>query len=1091
MTLLERAVRRPVLVIMAFSALVLFGGYALTRLPIDQMPEIEPPVLTVVTIYPGAGAEDVETKVTNLLERSLSSLPGLDQMSSSSKENLSMITLTMDQGTDLEATVNEVRQQLDFVKNSLPDEARKPWILKFSSSMLPVYILAVKANRGDLQAYRQLIKERLINRLERIPGVGNTMMLNAPKREVVVEVDRKQLQDRDLSLLQLVKVLEAQNLSVPAGRMQVGDLDLPVSVPGDYQTLEQIRWTLVGMGAAPPLAGAQRAEIPDPFYLALSQIYLKDVADVKVGLPERRTIAKHGAKEAIWVMVFKKSGANTIDVVTRVKENIGKFQAGLPPGLEIVPLLDGSEFIRATVDNLTQTVLIGGVLVLVVVLLFLRRLRPSLVVAVAIPASMIAVFAGMYLMEYTINAVSLIAMALAIGMVVDAAIVVLESIARRVEEGEPPVDAAVNGTREVAAAVFASILTSVVIFAPLLFVRGFIGVMLGQLVFVMIFTLSASLLTALVLTPTLAARLVKPTPPAAPGARVPIHRRVAGGIERGFRGVERGYAWLLGKALRWRLVVVLLALGILGGSAVLVLRTGVDFVLADDYGFVQVIIELPQGTRLEKTAEAADEIAGKLRSFDEVRMTFWNAGTSESGVMSSSGGKEGINIATIMCRLVGKDQRERSEEDVVDELRPWVKKRYPNAVVTYRTGNPMGATLMGSDKPITLNLKGDDFQDLKVAARRVERMLADIEGTKDVSAELLDTKPDFRIMVDRKRAAKMGLSSMAIGATLRAALHGWKAGEYRAEKNPMDIMVRLRKEDRKNPADLERLLIPNMSRKHVSIAGQTVHGGSQTFPLANFARIIRGRSPIEIKHMDKERVVKVGAGYRDRALGDVLEDVDLGLASLELPKGVTIEQGSEAKRQKETQADLTWVLIFSLILVYMVMSGQFESLLDPFVIMFSVPFALTGVFLTFLVTGTKLSIPAFTGLIVLVGVVVNNAIVLIDYVNQLRAEGASRDEAIQRAGERRLRPVLMTAFTTIMGMLPLALSTKEGAYIWSPLGQAVVGGLLVSTLVTLVVVPVIYSLLEPLRRRHKRAAATTEHEQTADASTSDEAPAAV
>ncbi|MDY0004577.1 MAG: efflux RND transporter permease subunit, partial [Polyangia bacterium] len=719
-----------------------------------------------------------------------------------------------------------------------------------------------------------------------------------------------------------------------------------------------------------------------------------------------------------------------------------------------------------TIENLTQTVLIGGALVLLVVLIFLRRLRPSLVVGLAIPTSIVAVFAGMYVMGYTINAVSLISMALAIGMVVDAAIVVLESIARRVEEGEPPHQAAANGTREVFGAVLASTLTTLVIFIPLAFMRGFIGAFLISLVFVMTFTLTSSALVAFFMTPTLAARILRREDPSRRGVLASIAR----GMERGFRGIERGYGLLVAKALRMRVAVILLAIGILAGSAVLVLRTGVDFLLQDDAGFVTVVIELPEGTRLEKTIEAADEIAGKLRSQKEVRMTFWNAGTTETGLLSSAGFKEGTNIATIMARLVPKEKRSRSENQVLDLVRPWVKDRFPNAQVSYRAGNPLGSTLTGAEKPIVLNIKGKDFNDLKRAALRIETMLKSIKGTKDVAAELLETKPDFKIVVDRKRAAKMGLSSMAIGATLRTALNGWKAGEYHGEDQPMDIMVRLRPEDAANPADLEKLLIPNLAQRHVSIGGEIMHGQSMAFPLGNFARVMRGQSPIEIKRMDKERIVKVGASYEGRALGDVIKDLEAALGKLQLPKGIKVEAGSEVKRQKETLNDMIWVLIFALIMVFMVMSAQFESFLDPFVILFSVPFALTGVFLVFLFTGNKLSLPAFAGLIVLVGVVVNNAIVLIDYVNQLRDKGIEKDAALAAAGERRLRPVLMTAFTTIAGMIPLAVASKEGAWIWAPLGQAVAGGLLVSTLVTLVVVPVIYSVLEPLRRRHRRAA---------------------
>ncbi len=1066
MSFLRFVVRRPVLVLMVFSAVVLFGGYSLVQLPVDQFPKIEPPVITVVTAYPGAGAEDVEKKVTNLLERSFTSLPGLSSMQSTSKENLSLITLTMGYGTDLEATVNEIRQSLDFVKKDLPSDSMNPWIFKFSTALLPVMILAVKADKGELRAYRKLIKDKLIPDIERVKGVGSCMMLNAPRRRVLVEVNRKRLQDRDLSLFRLIRVLQAQNLSVPAGRMVSGNLDLPISVPGDYQNLDQIRNTLVSMSSAKPLAGADRAELPDPFYLAMGQVYLKDVARVKMTTADRQSMARAGSKEAMWIMVFRRSGANTVQVVDRIRAKMPRLQKQLPAELTVVTILDGSEFIRATVDNLKSTVIIGGVLVLFVILIFLRKLRPSLVVALTIPASIVAAFTGMYLMDYTLNSISLMAMALAVGMVVDAAIVVLEAITRRVEEGEPPHEAAVTGTAEVAGAVVASTLTTVVIFAPLVFIRGFIGVMLGELAFVMVFTLCASLVTALVLTPALAARLIRPEDQ----NKKSWLTRLGHIIERGFRAVERGYGRLLAWSLRWRFVVVLVALCILGGSAFLVTRTGVDFVMDDDYGFIQVTVELPEGTKLARTTAVADDLAGRLRSYPEVISTFYAAGTSEAAVLSTSGGKEGSNVFNLYTRLLPKNQRKASEDDVVERIRPYIKKRYPGAVLRFKTGNPMGQAIQGAEKPITINIKGKDFNDLKRAARQIEATLKAVDGTKDVSAELLKTKPDYRVLVDRKRAARMGLSSYAIGGTLRAAVHGWKVTDYRGDDTPMDLVIRLRPQDRDTPQDLERLQIPNLAVKHATLGGKTVHGGYMKFPLGNFARIVRGHSPIEIRHMDKERVVRVGAGYKGRALGDVVRDMDAALAKLKLPQGVTVEQGSEVKRQKETLADLKLVLLFSLLLVYMVMAAQFESLLDPFVIMLSVPFALTGVFLAFLVTGTRLSIPAFTGLIVLVGVVVNNAIVLIDYVNQLRDEGMESGAAIRAAGERRLRPVLMTAFTTIMGMLPLALTTKEGAFIWAPMGQAVVGGLLVSTLITLIVIPVIYSLLEFARRRHKRAA---------------------
>ncbi len=1068
MSALRFLVRRPVLVLMVFGAAVIFGAYSLRRLPVDQFPKIEPPMITVITAYPGAGAEDVERKVTNLLERTFTSLPGLSSMESTSKENISLITLKMSYGADLEAAVNELRQMLDFVKKDLPSDSMHPWIFKFSTSLLPVMILAVKADRGELRAYRKIVRERLVPAIERIDGVGSCMMLNAPRRQVLVEVNRKRMQDRDISLFSLIRILRAQNLSVPAGRMALGELDLPVTVPGAFGSLDQIRNTLVSISSARPLAGPSRPGLPDPLYLATGQVLLKDIAQVKLTTTDRQSMARFGSREAIWIMVFRRSGANTVQVVDSIRARLPSLGKRLPPELSVVAILDGSELIRATVRNLSSTVMVGGVLVLLVILVFLRRLRPSLVVALTIPTSVVAVFAGMYLMGYTLNSISLMAIALAVGMVVDAAIVVLEAITRRVEEGEAPEEAAVNGTAEVAGAVLASTLTTVVIFAPLAFLHGFIGVMLSELAFVMVFTLSASLVTALVLTPTLAARLIRPSSAAAHSGL----RRVGHAMERGFAAVERGYGWLLARALRWRLTVLLAAMAIAGLTALAATRTGVDFVLDDDYGFIQITVELPEGTSLTRTTAVADDIAARLRSYPEVITTFYMAGTSEAAVLATSGGKEASNVFNLFTRLLPKEQRAASEGDVVDRIRPYIKQRYPRAVLQFRTGNPVGQALGGAAKPIVINIKGSNMGDLRRAARQVEAALKAVPGTKDVAAELVGTRPDYRVMVDRKRAARMGLSSYAIGGTLRAALHGWKIADYRAGDTPMDLVIRLRPEDRDSPQDLELLQVPNLVVKHTQMGGATVHGGYMKLPLGNFARVVRGRSPIEIRHMDKDRVVRVGAGYRGRPLGDVVRDIDAALAGLDLPRGVLLEQGSEVRRQREALADLKTVLLFSLLLVYMVMAAQFESLLDPLLIMLSVPFAVTGVVLAFLVTGTRLSIPAFTGLIVLVGIVVNNAIVLIDCINQLRREGTALHAAIAAAGERRLRPVLMTASTTIMGMLPLALTTKEGAFLWAPMGQAVVGGLLVSTLITLVVIPVMYSLSEPIRARGPRVAAS-------------------
>jgi HAE1 family hydrophobic/amphiphilic exporter-1 len=1092
--LTARVVRRPILVLMAYAAVTMFGVFSLRLLPIDQLPDVEPPVITVITVYPAAGPSDVESKVTDVIEKSVGSISGLDRVTSISKENMSVVTCEFLFGTDLETAADEIRQHLELAKPKLPDDARDPMIFKFNTSMFPVYIVGVRALRGDVRAYRKEIRETMVDNLERIPGVGSAIMYNAPERQVLIEVHRRRLDARKISLLRLTQTLERASFAVPAGRMEHARKDLPVSVAGDYQTLGDIEKTPVGFSVIPSFGGAVRPGLQEPLSSELGVVRLEDVARVRWGYPSRRSAAQYDGKDSIWIMLFRRSGANTVEVADRITEELDALTARLPSELEVVPILDGAENIRQTVENLTQTVIIGGLLVLVVIFLFLRRLRSSVVVAVTIPVSLMVTFVGLYLMDYTINSISLIGMALAIGMVVDNAIVVLESVVRHVEQGTEPHAAAIKGTREVGLAISAATLTTIVIFAPLVFVRGFVGEFLGHLSFVVILTLVASLITALIVTPTMTARLLRRHAPVerGEGEKLSAHeakKRLAGKrghwwllewlyikSERGFSAFERGYGELVAAALRHRLLVVAIALLLAGGSGALVYLTGVDFVIKDDQGFIQVQIEMESGTPVEETARVAAFAAGQLRKQPETMKTFFSAGTTETAMLSSIGGKEGPNIAQVYTRLIGKLERKRSEEEVAEPIAEMLRKKHPEAKFSVKTGNPLGQALMGAQKPIVINIQGKDFRSIGEAAESVRRTVEATEGTRDVELELMDTRPEFRVEVDRKRAQGSLLNSFFLGATLRVALYGRKIGIFRGSDEEAELFLKLDEDDRDSPADIEALKIttgiPSLGQPLVGPNGATLllgHGAEKMVRLGNVAKMVRDERPVEIRHLDKRRLAVVSARYEGRALGDIIADLDSAFGALDLPDDVTISYGSQVKQQKETFSDLVIVLLLGIALVYMVMASQFESLLDPFVIMFSLPFAFSGVFLGFHLTGTKLSLPAFMGLIVLMGVVVNNAIVLIDYAKQLRTSGLGLDEALRVAGRRRLRPVLMTTFTTVCGMLPLALSRAEGAFIWAPLGQAVASGLIFSTLVTLILVPTVYSLLEPLRRaRHRK-----------------------
>ncbi|RLB65174.1 MAG: AcrB/AcrD/AcrF family protein [Deltaproteobacteria bacterium] len=1039
MKLAELSVRRPMVVSMAFLGVVLFGLYAVKSLPIDLFPEIEPPYMSIITLYLGASANDVEDKVTEPIEDSLGLVADLKRITSSSKENLSVVTLEFEFGTDLDEAANDARGLLEMVKRKLPADSEAPRIFKMSTAMMPIYIFSVRVDKGDFRAYRDTVEEQIVEPLQRIAGVGAVQMMNAPERQVLVEVDRRKLAAHHLPLPALAQVLGAANVSVPSGRMDVGSFDLPVRVPGEFSSLKEIRDLVVGQHNG-------------------AMVYLRDVATVRMGYQEQQQIARTGGKDAIMVMVQKQSGANIVEVVDRVRSTLAQAKTKLPAELVIQELIDGSTFIRIMVGNLSETILVAGLLVVLVVFLFLRRLRTSLIVGLAIPISLIVVFLGLYLADYSLNVITLMAMALAIGMVVDDGIVVLENITRHSEAGVEPSRAALDGTSEVGLAVTAATLTTVVVFLPLAFVGGLVGIFFGQLAFVITVTIGASLVTALSLTPMLCAKLLKPRRHDDQGRSRRLIERVHQASERAFAALERRYAGVIRWALRHRWPVLGMAAVILAGSLALLPLVGFDFIPMGDSGDIQIVAELRTGTRVEQSAKIAAEVAQALEAQPETVRAFYMCGTSEEAIMSATGGKEGSNIMQVFAKLTGRTERARTDKQVAEAARE-VLRRHPEVVaVNFKYGSVFAGMLLGQEKPITVNLQGNDFADLARAAERVEKILAAVPGVEDVSVDLFEERPELRVVVDRQRASRLGVPVAAVGGTLRNAVYGVKVTKFRAGGEEHDIVLRLRKADRDEPADLRHIEIPSMAQSVV--------------PVHNIAQVSTGASPIEIQHRDKQRLVRVGANFSGRPLGDISEEIARAIdKQKDELEGVTVSFGGEMSQMEEANIDLLVLVILGIVLIYMVMVAQFESLLDPFVIMFSIPFAFTGVALTMVVTDTTLTMSAILGMVILLGVVVKNAIVLVDYINLMRRQGLPLLEAVATAGQRRLRPVLMTAMTTALGMLPLAMARAEGAEMWGPMGKAVIGGLMVSLLVTLVLVPTVYVMLERFRRR---AVAVTE-----------------
>jgi HAE1 family hydrophobic/amphiphilic exporter-1 len=1029
MSLPSSSVSKPITTAMIFTGIIILGIFSFTRLAIDILPSLEPPAISVITTYPGASSEDVELKVTKPIEDQISTVSNVTKVKSSSKDNISVVTATFSWGTNLDEASNNIRDVLDRVRRTLPSDADQPMLFRFSGSSIPVMMLGVSA-KEDYPALKKIITDQISDPLSRLPGVGAASMMGGPDRKFLVEVDPYKLQGYGMTIPQLANAIAAENVTVPAGQIELGRTELSVRVPGEFKTVQDLQNMVVGTSGG-------------------ALIHLYDVAHVVDSLSRPESIVDIDGKIGALVFVQKQSGANTVEVANEIMKALPGIKATLPSDVSLNVVFDTSEFIRETINELAIEVLLGAVFVTLVVLAFLRRLRASLIVIATIPVSLVTAFAYLYFSGGTINMISLSSLAIAVGLVVDDAIVILDNITRHIESGEKPATASVVASNEVGLAVMASTLTIVAVFLPLAFLTGIAGFFfkqLGGLVTVMVLV---SLVAALSLTPMLTSKLLKletDNP-----ARPQWTKKLYDTSEKLFVWLENFYE----RALEWSLSNKLWTIGISAllfvSSIVLFKFVGTEFIPSFDTGSIQVTIEMPVGTTVDSTVAVAmqaekimrEEIPSKYREF-----IFYRAGQSSSGMSSVTGQKEGANIATVSAKLVPYNERVgKTSTYFAAKIRPRLAK-IPG-IVSYEVGSgyDIGSVLLGGEKPLQINISGDDqFQSLRVA-RQILSIVSRTKGAVDPSVSWGGETPELRIIPDKDKMASLGLNSAIVGATVRASIYGLKASVFREIGDEYDIFIQPPYDEKNNVDYIKNLPVKSMN-------GQIV-------PLSNFARVESGLAPIEIQHENKQRVIYVSANIEGRALGDVVKDIKAGMQKeVPIPPGIQVSFGGQASEQQKSFNDLLIDLVLSIILVYMVMASQFESLLDPFVIMFSVPFAFTGVAWALWITGTPLGLTAFIGLILLVGIVVKNAIVLIDYINILRARNYTLHDAIVQGGKNRLRPVLMTAFAMILGNIPMAVSTAISAAFWKPLGITVVGGLLVSSLVTLILVPVVYSLFE-------------------------------
>jgi len=1035
MGLPDFGVKKPVTNLMIFSSIIVMAAYSLTRIGIDSMPKIEPPIITVIAAYPGASPEDVEAKVTETLENQLATTPGLEKITSRSSEGAAILSLKFIWGTNLDAATNDVRDRIDLAKRFLPDipdEMDNLFIYKFNTANIPILFMGFTAQQSYPELY-ELIDKRVGDALRQLPGVGTVQLFGGWERQINIWIDRQRLEGFGFSILDIQDALKNENIAQPLGKLKSGLTDYLIRLPGEFASPEEINLVILGKR--------------DGKY-----VYLKDVAKVEDSFKEVTLNVRINKNRGLMLMIQKQSDTNTVQVAERVKSRLKELERVIPKDIKMYTIFDTSKDIIDSLDTLKSAVWLGIILVVLVVWFFLRQFLPSLIIALTIPFSLLIAFIYLFLSGRTINTISLSSLAIACGMVVDNAIVVVDNVYRKLDRGNRPMEAAIFGTREMYLAIAASTFTTVVVFLPMLFLPGVIGIFFGEMAVIITVTLLGSLFTAATFTPMLCSHWM--TTAYDSHKKFKLFALFYDLSERMFKSWENFYSRALGWCLRHKTIVITGFTLAFICTLFLTRFVGNEFAPEEDTGDMRLTISLTLGTRLEET----DKVAGRIEDIiknDVPEAKFYYARCGEvPGQGRGMGQASGSHVITAGAKLISKTQRKRSSQDVAQALRNKIKQIPGVLKIDISTGNPIGRMITGmGGKAIQLEIIGHSFEDTDLVANKIKNIMEKIPGAVDVTISREFRRPELKIEIDREKAASLGLNMNIIANSLKTYVEGSTATKYREKGDTYDIYVRLQEESRNKIEDIENLpIFSALYQKQIR--------------LSNIAKIYEGAGPVEIERQNRERVVRVECNTYKRSSGKVIEDIKKEIANITIPSDIMLNFGGEAEEQKKAFRDLTLLLILGITLVYMIMAAQFESLLDPFIIMFSIPFTFIGVILGFLFTGTTLSIISYLGIIMLMGIVVNNAIVLISYIIILRARGFSMYEAVTNGGKDRLRPVLMTTITTLVGLLPLAISKGEGSETWRPLGITMFGGLLVSTLITMLYVPTLYAVF------HRKAAIT-------------------
>ena len=1041
MSIYKSAINSPITTALVFVAVMILGVFSYIKLPIDQFPEMEPPYISVMTSYAGANSSEIETNVSKLLENSLNSVEGLKEITSTSKDNLSLVTLEFEWGYELDEAVNDIRSSIDMVYDRLPDGVSRPLIFKFNTSSMPIMQYAITAEES-YPGLEKILDDQMINVLNRIDGIGNLSLGGAPKRYVYIDLDPQKLDAYGLSVEQVGNAVSANNLNLASGSVKMGKEQYQLRVQSEYLESHEMNNVVVTTTAAG------------------KQVYVRDLAEVRDTIKDVTLDEKINGSDGVRLIVMKQSGANTVQIAEDVRTELAKIEKNLPPDIKIQNIYDSSTEIQNAINGLIESVGYALLFVVLVVLFFLGKWRASLIISVTIPISLLVAFIYLLMTDSSLNIISLCSLNVAIGMVVDDAIVVLENITKHIERGSNPREASIYATNEVWVSVIATTLVIVAVFVPLTMIGGQAGILFKELGWIVTIVCSVSTVVAITLTPMLCSKLLK-------ARKVKVDEKGHLIKEEQHKGLYQKYVvsfldkidvWYA-NILRWCLnhktITILILLIFFGVSLIPALtgKIGTDFMAQQDTGRMSVTIELQRGTRVEESMRMARLLEQKMtEAAPEIILISTSVGADDEGGISSLFTSSTNNKISMTVRCPKKWERERTIWQIAESIRGVLNETPEVINYTVSTSSGMGG---GSSNNVAVEIYGYDFNTTNLLAEDLKNKFKSVSGARDINIDRQEDRAELQIIFDKEKLARHGLSTSAVSMYIRNRVNGFTAGYLKEDGEEYDIIVRLQEKYRDSMTDIEDFTL-------VDAMGQRVK-------LRELAKVEEYWCPPEIKRKSRQRIVTISVTPEGVSLGELATSIQAVIDETEIPQGVNVNVGGTYEDQQETFADMIMLLVLIVLLVYIVMASQFEDFMKPLIIMSSAVMAVPGVIWALFITGASLDMIGALGVILLIGIVVKNGIVLVDYTNLMRERGYELNEAIALSGQSRLRPVLMTAFTTILGMVPMAISNSEGSEMWQPLGIVVIGGLLVSTIITLLIVPILYAITSRHGDRNKEA----------------------